>query len=82
MGSLTCNDYHYCSWGMALSGAGREAEKQILAANAVTQEGDDFGSDWSGGQRTKRGGKIQDIIYVRANNGLDIGLKARNQGHC
>lgn len=43
---------------MALSRAGREGEKQILAAIAVVQEGDDFGSDWSGSQRTGRGGKI------------------------
>ena len=42
---LTCNHCPYCSWGMALSGAGREAEEQILAAIAVAQEGDDFGSD-------------------------------------
>lgn len=40
-----CSDCPGCSWRMALRRAGREAEKQILAAIAVVQEGDDFGSD-------------------------------------
>lgn len=59
------NNCPHCSWRMALSRAGREAKKQNLAAIAVVQEGDDIGSDYSGGQRIGRGGKMLDIICIR-----------------